>query len=46
GLIEGHKNEMVGLVNNEVVFTSFYDAITKEKKPNQNLVRMAEILAI
>jgi 6-phosphofructokinase 1 len=46
GLIEGHRNEMIGLVNYEVVFTPFYDAITKEKKPNQNLVRMAEILAI
>lgn len=46
GLLAGHGNEMIGLVNNEVVFTSFEDAISKEKKPNQNLVRMAEILAI
>ena len=46
GLLSGHANEMIGLVNNEVVFTSFEDAISKEKKPNQGLVRMAEILAI
>ncbi|MGH1437488.1 MAG: 6-phosphofructokinase [Lewinella sp.] len=46
GLLAGQGNVMIGLVNNEVVFTPFTDAITIEKKPNQNLVRMAEILAI
>ena len=46
GLLAGESNVMIGLVNNEVVFTPFADAITREKKPNRNLVRMAEILAI
>jgi 6-phosphofructokinase 1 len=45
-LLEGRSNVAIGLVNNEIAFTSFHDAITKEKKPNQNLVKMAEILAI
>jgi 6-phosphofructokinase 1 len=46
GLLEGRSNVMIGLVNNEVKFTPFEEAITKEKKPNQKLVKMAEILAI
>jgi len=45
-LLEGHKNEMIGLVNNEIKFTSFDKAISTEKVPNQNLIKMAEILAI
>ncbi|MEZ4986394.1 MAG: 6-phosphofructokinase [Saprospiraceae bacterium] len=43
-LLEGKSNCMIGLVNNEVVFTPFEEAIYKDKKPNQKLVRMAEIL--
>ena len=45
-LLDGHKNEMIGLVNNEIKFTPFKEAITKLKVPNQKLVKMAEILAI
>ncbi len=46
GLIEGEYNKMVGLVNNKIKFTSFKDAITKEKKLQNDLVSMAEILAL
>lgn len=44
--IQGKENVMVGLINNELCFTPFEEAITREKKPNDRLVRMAEILAI
>ena len=46
GLLEGKMNQMIGLVNNEVKFTSFEDAISLEKTPNKRLIKMAEILAI
>lgn len=45
-LLKGKANVMIGLVNNEVTFTPFGDAISQSKKPNQRLVNMAEILAI
>lgn len=46
GLINGEKNAMAGLMNNKVIFTPFVDAISKEKKIDDELVRMAEILAL
>lgn len=46
GLINGEKNAMTGLMNNKVVFTPFVDAISKDKKIDDELVRMAEILAL
>ncbi|MCB0637608.1 MAG: 6-phosphofructokinase [Lewinella sp.] len=46
GLLAGESNKMIGLVNNQVVFTTFDAAISTPKSPNQDLVRMAEILAI
>lgn len=46
GLINGEKNAMAGLMNNKVVFTPFMDAISKDKKIDDELVRMAEILAL
>ncbi|RME98199.1 MAG: 6-phosphofructokinase [Bacteroidetes bacterium] len=45
-LLSGVKNQMIGLVNNEIQFTPFEVAISQTKIPNQQLVRMAEILAI
>jgi len=47
GLLDADKyNTMVGLLNDEVAYTPFHDAITKEKPINRELVRMAEILAM
>ncbi len=46
GLIAGEKNKMVGLVNNKIKFTTFKDAITKEKSLRNGLIEMAEILAL
>lgn len=46
GLVKGQRNVMAGLVNDQVVYTSLYDAITKEKPLDEEMVRMAEILAM
>jgi 6-phosphofructokinase 1 len=45
-LLAGHSNQMVGILNNDLSFTSFQDAITKEKKVNDSLMKMAQILAL
>lgn len=46
GLLAGQKNVMVGLVNNEVSFTPFEEAISIQKPVQGDLLRMAEILAL
>jgi 6-phosphofructokinase 1 len=45
-LIKGTSGVMVGMLNNQISYTTFEDAITKEKKVNRELMRMAEILAL
>ncbi len=45
-LIKGEANKMVGLVNNKVKLTSFKDAISKDKRLQEDLITMAEILAL
>lgn len=45
-LLEGRSNVMVGILNNDLSFTSFDDAITKEKHVNDSLMKMAQILAL
>lgn len=45
GLVNGQANVAVGLVNGKVQYTPFEDAISKEKTLDNDLVRMAEILA-
>lgn len=44
-LLKGDQNIMVGIVKNQIVGTPFEDAITKSKVVNEELIRMAEILA-
>ncbi len=46
GLLSGKKNVMAGIVNNKVTYTPFQEAITKEKPLEEDLVRMAVILAM
>ncbi|MEL7118660.1 MAG: 6-phosphofructokinase [Bacteroidota bacterium] len=46
GLLQGQNNKMVGLVNNQIAYTSFDDAISQEKPIKSDLVRMGEILAM
>ncbi len=44
-LVNGEKNIMVGIVNQEVVYTPLNEAITKEKKLKPELVKMSNVLA-
>lgn len=44
-LMNGHSNEMVGLVNGLIQYTSFDDAINKKKAFDNDLLEMAEILS-
>lgn len=46
GLINGQKNVAAGIVNDQLVFTDFRDAINKEKPLNPDLIRMVNILSI
>lgn len=46
GLIAGQTNVMCGLMNNKICFTPLEDAINKKKDPDNDLIRMAEILAM
>ena len=43
-LIEGRKNEMVGIINRKIAYTSFEKAIKHHREINQGLLSLAEIL--
>ncbi|MDZ7899989.1 MAG: 6-phosphofructokinase [Arcicella sp.] len=45
GLLSGHKNEMAGIVNDQLVYTPFHDTITKKKEINHDLLRISGILS-
>jgi 6-phosphofructokinase 1 len=45
-LIHGKGNVALGVENNQISYTKFSDAIVKAKTLNQDLVKMAEILAM
>ncbi len=46
GLLNGKSDMMVGILDDEIAYTPFEDAIHKQKDINNDLVRMAEILAM
>jgi len=46
GLIEGKGNVMAGIVNDKIKYTPFKQAITKPKLVNEELIQLAQILAI
>ena len=46
GLIAGRRGEAVGLVNDQVTFTPFQQAIEESKPVSEELIRLAEILAL
>jgi len=46
GLLNGEKNAMAGIINDQLVFTSFEDAINKSKPLNKDLIEMVNILSI
>lgn len=45
GLINGQKNVMAGIVNNDLVYTPFIDTIKKRKPIHDDLLRMVHILS-
>ncbi len=44
GLLNGEQNVMAGIINNELVYTPFREAITKSKPLNKDLLRMINVL--
>lgn len=46
GLLEGHRGEMAGIINKEVVYTPFDQAIKHHKDINKELLEMSRILAL
>jgi 6-phosphofructokinase 1 len=46
GLLKGKSGVMAGIVNGKTHFTPFAEAISKQKAPDNDLLRMAEILAM
>jgi len=46
GLINGEKNVMAGIVNDQIVYTSFADAIGKSKPVEEEAFRVSKILSI
>jgi 6-phosphofructokinase 1 len=45
-LLNGKKNEMVGIINNKVVLTSFSEVVKGKKEFPGELMRIAEILSL
>lgn len=43
-LLSGEKNKMVGLINNQIVLTSFSDAINNKKELNPGLLKLIDVL--
>lgn len=46
GLMDGQKNVMAGVINNELVYTPFRDTIRLPKPINEDLLRMVKILSV
>lgn len=46
GLTNGKKGVMVGIVNNQIKYTNFQDAITNPKPIDDDMLRMVKILSI
>jgi 6-phosphofructokinase 1 len=45
-LLEGYKGDMAGIINNQVVFTPFEQAIKHNSEINPNLLRIVEMLSL
>ncbi len=46
GLLDGHRNEMVGLVHNDIKFTDFDHAVKHNTEINPNFLKIVEILSL
>lgn len=45
GLVEGKRNVMTGIINHEIVYTPFEEAISRHTSPRADLMELAKILA-
>ncbi len=45
-LVKGRKGEMIGIVNQEILYTPFENAIKHSQGINKDLLQLAEILSI
>ncbi|WP_027000060.1 6-phosphofructokinase [Eisenibacter elegans] len=46
GLVEGRSNVMAGIINDELVYTSFHDTIHKAKPIKAELLQLIDILSL
>lgn len=46
GLLMGQKNVMAGIINDKIVYTPLEETISKPKNLNEDLLKLAEVLAI
>lgn len=46
GLLDGRKNDMVGVINDELAYTPLSDAISRDKPLNKDLINLMKILSI
>ncbi len=46
GLLEGRSNEMVGLINDQIKFTSYNDVVNGKKAFPYQLLKIAEVLSL
>lgn len=44
-LMAGHKNEMVGIINNKIVFTPFEKAVKHIEELDKDMLKMIEVLS-
>ncbi|MVN20238.1 6-phosphofructokinase [Mucilaginibacter arboris] len=45
-LLDGHRNEMIGLIHNEISYTDFDHAIKHNTEINANFLKIVEILSL
>ena len=46
GLVEGKRDVMVGIINKEVIYTSFENAIKHTKEINKEMLELSRVLAL
>ena len=45
-ILEGQRNVMIGIYNDEVVYMPFSEAIKKDKPPDKSLIKVLDELCI
>ena len=46
GLLEGRSNQMVGVINDQITFTSYSDVVNGKKEFPYQLLKIAEVLSL